>query len=69
MIDTVQQKFRELRFKHCSENIESVIEQGKQKNLSPLQIIERLLDLEIEKRRQARILLPQLFAIHSQVPL
>ena len=57
MIDTVQQKFRELRFKHCSENIESVLEQGKQKNLSSLQIIERLLDLEIERRRQARILL------------
>jgi len=57
MIDSVQRKFKELRFKHCAENIESVLEQGKQKNLSPLQIIERLLDLEIEKRRQARILL------------
>ena len=57
MIDTVQQKFRELRLKHCAENIEAILAQGKQKNLSPLQIIERLLDLETEKRRQARILL------------
>jgi DNA replication protein DnaC len=57
MIDSVQQKFKELRMKHCAENIESVLEQGAQKNLSPQQIIERLLDLEIEKRRQARILL------------
>jgi len=57
MIETVQQKFKELRLKHCAENMESILEQGKQKNLSPLQIIERLLDLEMEKRRQARILL------------
>ena len=57
MIDSVQQKFRELRLKHCAENIETVLEQGKQKNLSSLQVIDRLLDLEIEKRSQARILL------------
>jgi DNA replication protein DnaC len=57
MIDSVRQKFKELRLKHCAENIEEVLEQGEQKNLSPLQIIERLLDMEIEKRRQARILL------------
>jgi len=57
MIDSIQRKFKELRLKHCAENIESVLEQGKQKNLSALQIIERLLDLETEKRRQARILL------------
>jgi len=57
MIDSVQQKFKELRLKHCAENIEAVLEQGKQKNLSPLQIIERLLDLERENRRQARVLL------------
>lgn len=57
MIEAVQDKFRELRLKHCAGNIESILEQGKQKNLSPLQIIERLLDLETEQRRQARILL------------
>jgi len=57
MIDSVRQKFKELRLKHCAENIEDVLEQGAQKNLSSLQIIERLLDMEIEKRRQARILL------------
>ena len=57
MSNSVQQKFRELRLKHCAENIETILEQGEQKNLSPLQIIDRLLDLEIEQRRQARILL------------
>jgi len=57
MIDSVLQKFSELRLKHCAENIETILEQGEQKNLSPMQIIDRLLELEIEKRRQARILL------------
>jgi DNA replication protein DnaC len=55
--ETMQRKFRELRLKNCADNIEAVLEQGKQKNLSPRQIIGRLLDLEIEKRRQGRILL------------
>lgn len=57
MNDSVQNKFKELRLKHCAENIGSVLKQGGQKNLSPKQIIERLLDLEIDKRRQARVLL------------
>ena len=35
MIDSVQRKFKELRFKHCAENIESVLEQGKQKPFTP----------------------------------
>lgn len=57
MLETVQQKFRELRLKNCAENIAAVIDQGKQQNLSPLQIIERLPAIEIEQRRRARVLL------------
>jgi len=57
MIDALQQKFRELRLKHCAENIEAVLEQAAEKNLSIPQAIERLLDLEMEKRRQARVVL------------
>ncbi len=57
MIDSIQQKFRELRLKHSAENIEVILEQAAQKNLSIQQAIDRLLDLEIEQRRQARILL------------
>lgn len=57
MVEKVQEQFKALRLKHCAENIESMLEQGKQKNLSVLQTIHRLLDLEIEQRRQARILL------------
>jgi DNA replication protein DnaC len=55
MIDGVQQKFRDLRLKHCADNIASALEQADQKNLSILQTIDRLLDLEIDMRRQARI--------------
>jgi DNA replication protein DnaC len=52
----IQEKFQTLRLKHCAENITMVLEQGAQKNLSTLQMLHRLLDLEIEKRRQAMIL-------------
>jgi DNA replication protein DnaC len=52
----IQEKFQALRLKHCAENITMVLKQGTQKNLSTLQMLHRLLDLEIEKRRQAMIL-------------
>lgn len=55
MIDGVQRKFRDLRLKHCADSIASALEQAAQKNLSILQTIDRLLDLEIDMRRQARI--------------
>jgi len=55
MVEGVQRKFSELRLKHCAEGIETALDQAAQKNLSTLQTIDRLLDLEIDKRRQARI--------------
>ena len=55
MVEGVQRKFRELRLKHCAESIETALDQAAQKNLSTLQTIDRLLDLEIDKRRQAKI--------------
>jgi DNA replication protein DnaC len=51
----LQQKFKELRLKNCADNIEDLLRQGAEKNLSSRQIIERLLDLEIENRRQGRM--------------
>jgi DNA replication protein DnaC len=56
MVEQIREKFQTLRLKHCAENITMVLEQGAQKNLSTLQMLHRLLDLEIEKRRQAMIL-------------
>ncbi len=55
MVSTVQEKFRQLRLKHCAENIETILEQGAKKNRSPLQTINDLLNLEIEQRHLARI--------------
>ena len=55
MLNDVQNKFKELRLKHCSENIESLLEQAKEKNLSTLQVIDRLLAIEIEQRHSAKI--------------
>ena len=57
MVKEVQEKFKALRLKHCAEDIASILEQGKQKNLSVLQTMHRLLDLELEQRRQARVML------------
>jgi len=56
-MDKIITKFKELRLKHCAENVAQIIEQAAQKNLSCLQTIERLLDLELEQRRKARIAL------------
>ena len=57
MIETVVQKFQELRLKQCAENITEIVKQAEQHNLSVPQAIDRLLDLEIETRKTARIAL------------
>jgi len=56
-MDTIIEKFKTLRLKNCANNIETIIEQANQKNLSPLQTIERLIDIEIEQRDKARKIL------------
>ncbi len=49
------EKFKALRLKNCSENVADIIVHASEKNLSPLQTIERLLDLELEAREKARV--------------
>ncbi|HGY12428.1 MAG TPA: AAA family ATPase [Desulfobacterales bacterium] len=56
-MNTIIEKFKTLRLKNCANNIETIIEQANQKNLSPLQTIERLIDIEIEHRDKARKIL------------
>jgi DNA replication protein DnaC len=56
-MNTIIEKFKTLRLKNCAKNIETIIEQANQKNLSPLQTIERLIDIEIEHRDKARKIL------------
>ncbi len=50
-------KFTELRLKNCALSLQEVIELSTQKNLSALQTIDRLLDVEIGCREKARIAL------------
>lgn len=57
MIDTVVNKFKSLRLKHCADNIEEIIQRAENRNLSCLQAIDQLLDVEIEAREQNRIVL------------
>jgi len=57
MLDVVTDKFKALRLKHCAENIDVVIKGAEQHNHSCLQTIDRLLDIELEKRRNNRIAL------------
>jgi DNA replication protein DnaC len=54
-MDKTSDKFKQLRLKHCALNLKKVLEEAEQKNLSCRQTIERLLDLELEQRHQARI--------------
>ena len=56
-MDNVIEKFKALRLKNCALNLADVIEQGSKKNLSALQTIDRLLEIEIACRKQARIAL------------
>ena len=55
MIEDVVKMLKELRLKNCAENIRDTLDEAGQKNLSPLQTIERLLALELEARRKSRI--------------
>ncbi len=54
-MDSVIEKFKALRLKNCALNLADVIEQGAQKNLSALQMIDRLLEIEIACRKKTRI--------------
>jgi DNA replication protein DnaC len=55
MIDPVIAKFKQLRLMHCGENLAEIVRQAEQRNLSVLQAVDRLLDIEIEERNKVRI--------------
>lgn len=56
-MDKVIEKFKALRLKNCAINLADVLEQGNKQNLSTLQTMDRLLEIEIACRKQARIAL------------
>ncbi len=54
-IDHLKEKLLQLRLKTISQNLDFVLEEARQKNLSAVSILSRLADLELEQRHQAAI--------------
>lgn len=54
-MDAVIDKLKALRLKNCALNLTDVMEQSSMENLSALQTIDRLLEIEISCREKARI--------------
>jgi DNA replication protein DnaC len=57
LLEVVKEKLKTMRLKSCADNIQQILERAEKQNISTLQVIEHLLDLELEHRRQCRILL------------
>ena len=53
-LESVREKLKTLHLKACADNLMQILEQAQKQNLSLLQVIERLLDLDLELRRQSR---------------
>ncbi|WP_457554042.1 IS21-like element helper ATPase IstB [Desulfobacula sp.] len=56
-MDAVIEKFKLLRLKNCAQNLVDVLDQAARENLSALQTIDRLLEIELACRNKARIIL------------
>jgi DNA replication protein DnaC len=54
-IETVKEKLKMLHLKACADNLAQILERAEQKNSSVIQVIDHLIDLELELRRQNRI--------------
>jgi len=54
-LESIREKLKMLRLKSCADNIAQILERAEKLNSSTLQVIEQLLDLELEHRRQNRI--------------
>lgn len=57
LLESVEEKLKTMHLKSCADNIRQILEQAEKQNLSTLQVMAHLLDLELECRRQCRILL------------
>lgn len=57
LLESVEEKLKTMRLKSCADNIRQIMERAEKQNLSTLQVMAHLLDLELEHRRQCRILL------------
>ncbi|MDP2968748.1 MAG: ATP-binding protein, partial [Deltaproteobacteria bacterium] len=57
LLESVKEKLKTLRLKSSTDNIQQILERAEKQNTSTLQVVERLLDLELEHRRQCRTIL------------
>ena len=57
MIESVIEKLKALRLKASADCLAQIIQQAEKQNLSPLEIINAIADLEVEYRRKKRVLL------------
>ena len=55
MIDSVIEKFKQLRLKTFADNIIQTLEMAEEKNWSALQLIDYLADLELDAKEKNRI--------------
>jgi DNA replication protein DnaC len=54
-IDRLKEKLLLLRLKTICQNLDTILEEARQKNLGTMSILSRLADLELEQRHQAAI--------------
>lgn len=55
MIDSVIEKFKQLRLKTFADNIKQALEMAEEKNWSPLQIMDYLATLELDEKEKNRV--------------
>ena len=54
-MESLIEKFKALRLKHCADHVNEILTAASEKNLSIQETLKRLLDFELEAREQARI--------------
>jgi len=55
LIDRVQQNLRRLRFVRAPEDLSEILAQAERESLSPLSVLDMLLDLEVASKEDRRI--------------
>lgn len=56
LIESVSEKLKALKMKSAAENLSRILQQAEKQNMSPLMVIEALVDIECEARQKNRIL-------------
>ena len=54
-IESVSEKLKALKMKSAAENLDRILQQAEKQNMSPLMVVEALIDIECEARQRNRI--------------